>query len=89
MSRRRGITLGIMPDFAGNVKNGLRADFVTPGKPAALGGMLKGDIIVAIDEKPVPNIEDYMFRLSQLKPGQMITVEVLRNGERELLLIQL
>ena len=78
-----------MPDFAGNVKNGLRADFVTPGKPAALGGMLKGDIIVAIDEKPVANIEDYMFRLSQLKPGQMITVEVLRNGERELLLIQL
>ncbi|MCU0458884.1 MAG: M20/M25/M40 family metallo-hydrolase [Bacteroidales bacterium] len=89
MSRRRGITLGIMPDFAGNVQNGLRADFVTPGKPAALGGMLKGDIIVAIDEKPVGNIEDYMFRLSQLKPGQMITVEVLRNDERELLLIQL
>ncbi len=89
MSRRRGITLGIMPDFAGNVRDGLRADFVTPGKPAALGGMLKGDIIVAIDEKPVGNIEDYMFRLSQLKPGRMITVEVLRNGERELLLIQL
>jgi hypothetical protein len=89
MSRRRGITLGIMPDFAGNVQNGLRADFVTPGKPAALGGMVKGDIIVAIDEKPVGNIEDYMFRLSQLKPGQRITVEVLRNGERELLLIQL
>jgi S1-C subfamily serine protease len=51
--------------------------------------MLKGDIIVAIDEKPVGNIEDYMFRLSQLKPGQRVTVEVMRNGERELLLIQL
>ena len=89
MTRRRGVTLGIMPDFAGNVRNGLRADFVTPGKPAALGGMKKGDIIVAIDEKPVGNIEDYMFRLSQLKPGQRITVEVLRNGTRELLLIQL
>lgn len=89
MGRRRGVTLGIMPDFAGNVKNGLRADFVTPGKPAALGGMVKGDVIVAIDEKPVSNIEDYMFRLSQLKPGQTVTVEVLRNGNRELLLIQL
>lgn len=89
MSRRRGVTLGIMPDFAGNVRNGLRADFVTPGKPAALGGMVKGDIIVAIDEKPVNNIEDYMFRLSQLKPGQTVTVEVTRNGGRELLLIQL
>lgn len=89
MGRRRGVTLGIMPDFAGNVKNGLRADFVTPGKPAAMGGMVKGDIIVAIENKEVNNIEDYMFRLSQLKPGQTITVEVLRNNKRELLLIQL
>jgi aminopeptidase YwaD len=89
MSRRRGVTLGIMPDFAGNVKNGLRADFVTPGKPAALGGMVKGDIIVTMDEKPVNNIEDYMFRLSQLKPGQTVTVEVIREGKSELLLIQL
>lgn len=87
--RYRGVTLGIMPDFAGNVKNGLRADFVTPGKPAAIGGMIKGDVIVAIESKPVNNIEDYMFRLKQLKPGQMITVEVMRNGKQELLLIQL
>jgi S1-C subfamily serine protease len=51
--------------------------------------MVKGDVIVAIDNKPVNNIEDYMFRLSQLKPGQMVTVEVMRNSKRELLLIQL
>jgi hypothetical protein len=89
MSRRRGVTFGIMPDFAGNVSNGLRADFVTPGKPAALGGMQKGDIIVAIDSKPVGNIEDYMFRLGQLKAGQTVSVEVLRNGTREVLIIQL
>jgi membrane-associated protease RseP (regulator of RpoE activity) len=89
MSRRRGVTLGIMPDFAGNVKDGLRADFVTPGKPAALGGMVKGDIIVVIDGKPVNNIEDYMFRLGQLKAGQTVNVEVMRDGKRELLIIQL
>jgi S1-C subfamily serine protease len=89
MSRRRGVTFGIMPDFAGNVKNGLRADFVTPGKPAALGGMVKGDIIVAIEDKPVNNIEDYMFRLSQLKPGQTVTVKVTRDAKHELLLLQL
>jgi hypothetical protein len=89
MSRRRGVTFGIMPDFAGNVKNGLRADFVTPGKPAALGGMVKGDIIVSIDGKPVNNIEDYMFRLGQLKAGQIVNVEVMRDSKRELLIIQL
>lgn len=87
--RGKSVTLGIMPDFAGVIKNGLRADFITPGKPAALGGMKKGDIIVAIETKPVNNIEDYMFRMKQLKHGQTISVEVLRNGRKEVLLIQL
>jgi S1-C subfamily serine protease len=51
--------------------------------------MIKGDVIVALDNKPVNNIEDYTFRLSQLKRGQAVTVDVLRNGKHELLLIQL
>jgi aminopeptidase YwaD len=86
---RKGVTLGIMPDFAGVVKNGLRADFITPGKPAALGGMKKGDIITAIDGKPVNNIQDYMYRMGQLKHGQTISVEVLRSDKKLVLLIQL
>jgi hypothetical protein len=87
--RMRGVTLGIMPDFAGVVRNGLRADFVTPGKPAALGGMKKGDIITSIEGKPVNNIQDYMFRMNQHKRGQTISVEVLRNDKKIGLLIQL
>jgi hypothetical protein len=89
ITRMKGVTLGIMPDFAGVVRNGLRADFVTPGRPAALGGMKKGDIIVSIEGKPVNNIEDYMFRMQQVKKGQTITIEVLRNEKKIGLLIQL
>lgn len=88
-SRRRGLTLGIMPDVTGSIKNGLKAEAVTPGKPGALGGMKKGDIIISIEGKPVNNIQDYMFRMSQLKAGQRITVEVLRDNRKEVLLIQL
>jgi S1-C subfamily serine protease len=87
--RRKGVTLGIMPDFAGVVKNGLRADFVTPGKPASIGGMQKGDIITVINGLPVNNIQDYMFRMGQLKHGQTISVEVLRGDKKVVLLIQL
>jgi len=87
--RRKGVTLGIMPDFAGVIKNGLRADFVTPGRPAALGGMQKGDIITFINGLPVNNIQDYMFRMGQLKHGQTISVEVLRNDKKVVLVIQL
>ena len=87
--RGKGVSLGIMPDFAGVVKDGLRADAVTPGKPAALGGMKKGDIITAVNGKQVNNIQDYMSRMSQLKHGQTISVEIRRNGKKEVLLIQL
>lgn len=87
--RGKGVSLGIMPDFAGVIKNGLRADAVTPGKPAAIGGMKKGDIITAINGKSVNNIQDYMSRMGQLKHGQTISVEILRNGKKEVLLIQL
>lgn len=88
-TRRKGITLGIMPDYGGNIKNGLRADFVTAGKPAAIGGMKKGDIITFINGKPVNNIQDYMFRLNQLKRGETISVEVLRDDKKVVLVIQL
>jgi hypothetical protein len=88
-TRRKGVTLGIMPDFAGNVKNGLRADLITPGRPAAIGGMKKGDIITSINGKPVNNIQDYMFRMGQMKHGETINVEVLRDGKTEVLIIQL
>ncbi len=88
-NRRKGVTLGIMPDFAGNVSNGLRADFVIEGRPAYNGGMKSGDVIVAINGLPVKNIHDYMYRLSKLKVGETINVEVKRDAEKILLLIQL
>ncbi|MBE9511239.1 MAG: M20/M25/M40 family metallo-hydrolase [Bacteroidetes bacterium] len=89
MKRRKGITLGIMPDFAGQVKNGLRADFVLADRPADKGGMEDGDIIIAINGKAIKNIYDYMYRLEKLKQGQTITIEVIRDNEKKVLLIQL
>jgi aminopeptidase YwaD len=88
-SRRKGITLGIMPDVTGSIKNGLKVEAVTPGKPGAIGGLKKGDIIVSVEGKAVSNIEDYMFRMGQLKKGQRITVDVMRAGKKEVLIIQL
>lgn len=87
--RKLKVTLGIMPDFAGSEKKGLRVDGVTSGKPADRGGMLKGDIIISINGMKVENIYEYMSRLSKLKHGQTITVEVNRDGKNEVLLIQL
>jgi S1-C subfamily serine protease len=84
------VTLGIMPDFMDSDDHaGMRVDMVSPGRPAALGGMKKGDYIIAIDGKPVENVYDYMFRMSKVTAGQQIIVSVLRNEEKLDLLIQL
>jgi len=87
--RKLKVTLGIMPDLAGSEKKGLRVDGVTSGKPAERGGMIKGDVITSINGLKVENIYEYMSRLSKLKHGQTITVEVLRDDKVEVLLIQL
>ncbi len=83
------VTLGIMPDVASNDIKGLRADAVIEGRPAFKAGMLKGDIIIMMDGKPVNDIYEYMNRLQEFKIGQRITVEVLRNNEKVLLVVEL
>ena len=89
--RYRGrITLGIMPDFTDNDdKDGMRVDFVTPGKPAYNGGMQKGDYIMSIEGQPVNGIYDYMYRLKGVKKGQIIVVTVKRDEQLLDLLVQL
>jgi aminopeptidase YwaD len=88
--RYRGkITFGIMPDVSGEGNEGMKVLAVTPGKPASNAGMKKGDIITAIDGKAVGNIQDYMFRLGQLKAGDISVVTVIRNGIRIELLVHL
>jgi aminopeptidase YwaD len=89
MSFTGKVTLGIMPDTGDQSSNGLKVLAVSPGKPAYSGGMLKGDVIIAIDGKEIGNIYDYMYRLNQLSPGQNIIVTVKRNTQQVELLIQL
>lgn len=83
------VTLGIMPDFSGVEKRGLRADLVIKSKPADKAGMKSGDVIVAMDGYPVGDVYEYMERLSKFKVGQIITVEVIRDEEKEVLIVQL
>ncbi len=88
-SMRFKVTLGIMPDFTATDVKGLGVGGVRKDGPAYNGGMEKGDVIVALDGKPVNDIYDYMNRLKKLEPGQTVPVDVIRNGEKKVLLVQL
>lgn len=88
-SRTLKVKLGIMPDFTSAENDGLGVGGVTAGGPAAGAGMKKGDKIVALDGMEVTNIYDYMSRLKKLKPGQRITVDIMRDGQKLVLIADL
>ena len=87
--RKLKVTFGIIPNYAGGDESGMRVDGVKTGGPASNGGMQKGDVIVAIDGKKVSNIYDYMARLGRLKKGGRCNVDVIRNGENVVLILDL
>lgn len=86
---RSKITLGIMPDVSGAEGEGMKVLAVSNGKPAAAGGMKKGDIILRLDGNPVSNIYDYMYHMKNFTPGQSIIVSIKREDTLMDLLIQL
>ncbi|MCU7843873.1 MAG: M20/M25/M40 family metallo-hydrolase [Candidatus Thiodiazotropha sp. (ex Monitilora ramsayi)] len=77
----RKVSLGTIPDFAYQGE-GYRLDGVVPGSPAAQAGLEKMDIIVSIDDRPIKGIRDISTVLKSLKPGQMISIRYLRNGNQ-------
>lgn len=78
-----------MPNFGKSNNDGLRIDGVTLNGVADNGGLLKGDVIVAIEGKPIHNIYEYMNRMGALKPGQTITIDVMREKKKQVFIIHL
>ncbi len=86
--RNMKVTLGIVPDMVSTDNNGLRVDGVRKGGPADRSGIMKGDRVVSIENQPVTNIYDYMARLGKLKSGQVASVEIIREGVKQILIVQ-
>ena len=65
-----------LKDKAGIVVAGVYRD-----GPAAKGGLLPGDIILNIDGEAASDGRRSMNQVARTKPGEKITIEVLRNGK--------
>jgi Do/DeqQ family serine protease len=53
---------------------------VIEGSPAAKAGLKAGDLVVAVNGRPVRNASDLRNRVGLLRIGDKITLEVLRKG---------
>ena len=73
--------IGIAPDrnFDGP---GVRAAQVTPRGPAQRADMQDGDVIVALGDHEVEDLQDLVDALGNLAPGDEVDVALLRGEER-------
>lgn len=75
-----GVYLGSIPDMGSDVK-GMRLTGVRAGTPADLGGLKAGDVIVRFGDREVTDIYTYTDALNAHKPGDTVSVQVLRDGK--------
>jgi serine protease Do len=55
---------------------------VTPGGPAARGGLQQGDVVLSVAGQPVTPDQSLAFLISQQAIGASVPLEVLRDGQR-------
>jgi S1-C subfamily serine protease len=68
--------------FGLDSRSGAVVESVQPGSGADAGGMLVGDIVLAVDGAPLRNMADLVAEVRRRAPGQSVRFEVLRSGER-------
>jgi S1-C subfamily serine protease len=79
MSRGSGAFLGIVPDFAYS-GTGVGLKGTVPASPAESAGLQDGDVLVAIDGKPIADLRALMHFLAAGKPGDEIEIQIMRGS---------
>jgi S1-C subfamily serine protease len=85
-------------------QQGAYIDQVTPGGPAEQAGLqgsngnanvmhnqvpTGGDVIVAINGQPIATYDALLTRIAQFKPGDAVTLSVLRDGQKKDVIVKL
>ena len=77
-----GVYLGSIPDMSAVDVTGVRLMGVRAGSPADKAEMKEGDVIVEFAGQPVKDLQTYSDALYTKKPGDVVTIVVLRAGVR-------
>ena len=72
--------LGVTMAPATGGQDGALVQEVAPDSPAARAGVQIGDLVVAIDGKAVENYSELGARIRAHKPGDKVTLKVVRDG---------
>jgi len=90
--------MGILPQnmtpemakaFGEKEARGIVVGDVTPKSPAHEGGIQRGDIILAVNGKPVNDSNQLRMDISMMQPGSNVKLTVLRNGSEKQMSLKL
>jgi S1-C subfamily serine protease len=76
------ITPDLAEEFGLSVESGAGVERVEPGSAAVEAGLRGGDIIVAFEGKGIATVEDLFTRLRAFRPGDTVTLTIVRDGKR-------
>ena len=75
LSRTEATSLGIDPDV------GILLRDIVPGSPAETAGLMRGDIIVAINGEEIVSRQQALLIVARLNPDDVVEMQGLRNGQ--------
>jgi S1-C subfamily serine protease len=76
------VTLGVVPDYAEGDTGGVKISGTVPGSPAAAAGLKDGDVLVQFGDRKLETLYDLTEALANGKPGDKVTLGVMRDGQR-------
>lgn len=74
------VTPAIAKAFHTNSLEGALVGDVTPGSPASHSNLKQGDIVVAVNGKPIADANQLRLAIGMLAPDAKVTLKVMRNG---------
>jgi serine protease Do len=75
------LTPEMAPQFGLKNDKGALINQVTPGGPAEKAGLKMGDVVTAIDGKPVTSADDLTMAVISRSPGSTVTLDIVRNSK--------
>jgi len=64
-------------------ETGVLVNYLVPGSPAQSAGLRRGDVIIALDNKRVKDIETFKDILAGFEPGDRTRVIYVRDGKKD------
>jgi hypothetical protein len=78
----RRVILGVIPDYAAaDSRVGVLISGTTPGTPAEAAGLREGDLLVQFGPTKLENLMDLTEALAHSKPGDRISLKILRGNQ--------